>query len=248
MGAWNVGLIEQAFSDAAVDPSRWNAAMDVVSNVTQAAGSILLPIGAPQGPSIFGLIPHSQSMAAPLEAYVRCGWAQHDERYRTWPIITRTRAVSDLDFTTVNAMARHPYYQEFLAPHGLQWFAGVLVNVGENYWCVSIQRSVKQGPFLPEELKRLANLSPRLGSAAALARAVGFSTANTALEAYELSGTAVVMINRLGEVIRLNRQAENLLGQGVCVRKKRLVSDHTDATEALDLVLHDLIWADRARR
>ena len=245
VGAWNVGLIEQAFADAAVDPSRWNAAMEVVSDVTQGAGTILLPLGDAQGPSRLTFVPHSLSMVASLENYVCGGWAQRDERFRAWPIIKRTRVVSDLDFTSPNAMARHPYYQEFLAPHGLQWFAGVLVSAGDQHWCLSIQRSIKQGPFSSQELKQLAKLSHCLGSAAALARAVGFSAANAALEAYELSGTAVVMINRLGEVIRLNGQAENLLGHGVRVRKKRLVSDHPDATEALDRALHELICANR---
>jgi DNA-binding CsgD family transcriptional regulator len=140
-------------------------------------------------------------------------------------------------------MKRHPYYQEFLRPHGLQYFAGVKMAAGDDLWCVSIQRSIQQGSFSPNEMRKLAALSQKFAGAAALARAIGIATANTAVEAIELSTSAVVLLNRMGEILRLNRAAESLLGSQLRVLKRRLVSQNKNATIALDRSLHALLWA-----
>lgn len=72
-------------------------------------------------------------------------------------------------------MAKTLYYQDFLGRHGLRWFAGVKVGEGEDVWALTLQRTVAQGPFSPDELVRLAGLSRNLAGAAALARAFEFS-------------------------------------------------------------------------
>ena len=41
-------------------------------------------------------------------------------------------------------MAREQYYQQFLRPHKMRWFAGVKVGDGEDVWCLSIQRTIEQ--------------------------------------------------------------------------------------------------------
>src|SRR5262245_9031014 len=134
-------------------------------------------------------------------------------------------------------------YQKFLDPERAQWVATVSLAAGTDQWILSVQRSIAQGPFLPDERRELAKLSSSLSTAAALARTLGFSAAKIALEAFELSGTPIMLLNRAGEPIEFNRQAEGLLGTGISISKKRLVSDTPDATEALDRALHASILA-----
>ena len=155
------------------------------------------------------------------------------------------RGVAD-DFDCISAgeMKRHPYYQDFLKPVGLQYFGGVRMAAGDDVWCVSVQRSAQQGPFTSEEKRKLASLAQKLGTAAAVARALGFATANAAVEALELSGLAVALLNRKGEVLRLNRKAEALLGPELNVVEKRIVSQDKTATTQLDRALHSLLWAE----
>jgi DNA-binding CsgD family transcriptional regulator len=62
-----------------------------------------------------------------------------------------------------------------------------------------------------------------------------------ALEAFELNGTAVALLDGRGEVLKLNKCAKALLGGGVRVSKKRLVSDDANATSALDRAIHALL-------
>lgn len=211
--------------------------MEIASEVTGGDGAAMFPISGR-----LPLLPHCRRIAESLSTYVSDGWINRDERYRSLSTIVKKGVATDLDFMTVEELDRHPYYQEFLARHGLRWFAGVLVSSGNDRWCLSIQRSIKTGPFSREEQLQLAKLSASLSSAAAIARAVGFSAAKVALEAFELSGTAIVLLNRAGEAIRLNRCAEQLLGNGLRVEKKKLLADTRSATEALDRALHRLIW------
>jgi DNA-binding CsgD family transcriptional regulator/PAS domain-containing protein len=80
--------------------------------------------------------------------------------------------------------------------------------------------------------------------AEAFARISGAAAADAAAEAFELSGIAVVLFNNAGEVIRLNRQAENVLGSGVCVVNGRLVAENEQATDEFNRALHCMIWTD----
>ena len=229
--------LTEAFAAAAVDPVRWTAAMNIASEATGSFGATLL--------SLRRLTPDLQmsaSVGEVVEDYIGKGWLQRDERSRSIPTILRRGVSSEFDFTTSEDMAKSPYYQDFLGRHRLKWFAGVKMGEGEDVWGLCLQRTSAQGPFSPEELGRLADLSRRLAGAAALAGAFGWARIQSALAAFDASKTPVAAINRSGEVLRLNLSAERLLGPDLQVVKKRLVSFNRDATAALDRALHTLIW------
>src|SRR6266849_1314280 len=232
-GRFDVESIAAAFAEAAFDSTKWPTAMDHVAQATQSYGAVLLPVRG-RLPNI----PFSLSMGESVESYLKDGWVERDERYLATPIIAQRGVATESDFITTDAMARHPYYQDFLARFGLRWFAGVKVACGDDFWCCSIQRTIQQGPFSPDELDQLAKLSSRLSSSAALARAVGFARVEAALDAFEISGEAVVMLDRCGDVLRLNSLAEQLLGLDLHINRRRLVSFDRDATAALDRTLH----------
>jgi DNA-binding CsgD family transcriptional regulator/PAS domain-containing protein len=176
------------------------------------------------------------------EVYIRDGWIHRDERYRAAPIFLRNNAAGDLDYMTSDAIRKHPYYQEFLAPFGMQWAALVKVAAGEDLWCLSIQRTIDDGPFSAAELKKLAAVSESLSSAAALAPALGFARAEAALAAFEVSNSAVVLLDRSAQVVRANEAAERLLRVDPRIERRRIVSNDHNATAALDRALHALLW------
>jgi DNA-binding CsgD family transcriptional regulator len=236
--SWNLHAIAQNFADAAVEPALWVKAMDIIAAETGSVGAILLPIRG-----TFPNVPVSESILRSTETYFRDGWYTRDERFRTFNTMVRRGAADDFDFTGPEEMKRHPYYQEFLRPVGLQYFGGVRMVAGDDLWCVSIQRSAQQGPFSLTEMRKLAALSHKIASAAALARALGFATANAAVEALELSGSAVVLLDRKGEALRLNRAAGAVLSPELRIVERRIVSNDRAATAALDRALHSLLWA-----
>lgn len=236
-GKWNLDRIAAAFTGAALDPARWTEAMEVAAEETGSYGSALFPIHgrSPQ-------IPFTASLGESFEAYLNGGWVHRDERYRVAAKIERDGVATDLDYIDDEAIARHPYYQEFLAPAGLKWFAGVKVAAGDDFMSLSIQRSKAEGMFETSEIGKLAQLSARLGTAVALAQAVGYARMEAANEAFEVSGRAVFMLNRSAEVVLANAAARKLIGDGIEISAKRLLPSDKNAQHALDRTLHLLLW------
>jgi DNA-binding CsgD family transcriptional regulator/PAS domain-containing protein len=236
MKAWDSHAITKAFADAAVDPTLWVKAMDIIARETGSFGALLLPV--------YGQIPNppaSDSLLRGMENYIGGGWYLRDERLRGIKTMIKFGVYDDFDCLTAEEMKRNPYYQEFLRPSKLHSFAGVKMAAADDLWCVAIQRSPKQVPFSAEEKQELAALSRQLSSAAALARALGFTNANAAVEAFEVGGVAVALLNRRGEVLRFNRAAEKLLGAEVRLFERRIVSSDRDATAALERALRELL-------
>jgi DNA-binding CsgD family transcriptional regulator len=238
MSAWNLDRVEAAFAEAAVDPSLWVKALDAITAETEAFGTALLPASGDALPNVA----HTASMAPSADAYFRHGWHLRDERYRAMPAFLKEGVGDDFDVMSYDHMRRHPYYQEFLAPHGLHWFVGVRVSCGEDLWFLSIQRTIRQQPFSPEEKERLVRLCHSLPSSIALSRALGAAGGASALDAFDLSQTAAVLIDRHGKVIRPNLVAERMLVGDVRLRDGKIVAADAAATLALDRALHQLMF------
>ena len=229
--------ITHAFAAAAADPALWEGAMDAAAQVTGSTGAALLPVRG-HLPSV----PISQSVGELFSAYFRDDWYKNDPRYAGIPALIRHGVMSDFNVGPPEEFVRTPIYNELCAPLGLRWVAGVKVAAGDDLWCLAIQRSEDEGPFAPHDMRRLSVLSRSLSAAAATARAFGFARAEAALDAFEMSGSAVVLFDRCGEVFRLNKAVQSLLGPDLKIVRNRLVSRNQDATAALDRALHALIW------
>lgn len=237
-GGAKFAKVADSFAAAAVDPSRWKEALEAAAQTTGSRGAIMVPVRGRQPGIVL-----TDSMEPTGDAYVREGWVHRDERYRSMPAFSRRGVSTEFDYISADEIARHPYYQEFLARFGLRWFAGIKVGSGEDVWCLSLQRSIVQGPFAPAEVEELALLAKHLEGVGELARAFGFARAEGALQAFEISGSAVAMLDRCGEVFRINSTAERLLGQDLQIVRRRLVSFDRDATATFDRALHTLIWS-----
>ncbi|MBR1156424.1 helix-turn-helix transcriptional regulator [Bradyrhizobium sp. JYMT SZCCT0428] len=238
MPAWNFGPAEQEFAEAGLDPARWVQALTSVASATGSFGAVMLPLSGDALPNV----PYTESVSRVMEDYFRDGWHSQDERMRTVPTLTQRGVADDFDGHSADEIAKHPYYQEFLGPHGLRWYAGVKVACGDDLWAVALQRTIDQGPFSADEKDELARISSRLSTGAAIARALSASAASGALEAFEMSGTAVVLINRHGHVFKANAQAERLLVDDVTIVKGQLTAKDIRATTALNRALHNLLW------
>lgn len=237
MPAWNLGRVESAFSDAA-SLGTWNNALDIISKETGAYGAILLPVSGDTLPNV----PHTASMAASIETYFKDSWYLRDEQLNGLPILIRRGVVDDFDALPSGQIKRHPYYREFLAPHGLRWFAGVRVSSGPDMWVISIQRTIEQGPFSVEEKDRLERLTRSLPSCIGMAKALGAGNAANVLETFEFSRTAAVLYNRHRKVICPNRTAESLLHGDVRISQGKIVSIDPTATAALDRAIFELLY------
>jgi DNA-binding CsgD family transcriptional regulator len=186
-------------------------------------------------------LPRSERLELLVETYFTDGWVHRDLRRRGLDTMIRRGVFTEFDFTTIDEIKASSYYQEYLLAHGLAWIGGVKVAVDDDVWCVAIQRSWDEGPFSPEEIGRLAAMSRRLSSSAALARALSFARLDAAMAAFEMSASAIVMLDHRSEVTRMNDAAERLIGTDLRIVRRRLVSFDRAATTALDRALHRLL-------
>ena len=234
--------LSDAFMAAALDPSGWDAAMEEAASATGSFGAILLPVRGRQTP----LVPMTDSMRAVADDFFRQGWPERAEPRSGWSAaLMRRGAINNFDYMTLEKMARDPYHQTLIAPHGLRWSAGVRIGDGEDVWALSLHRRAEQDQFSPAEVERMAELSLALAGPAKLAIAIGFARIDATLSAFERSHSPVAMIDRGGAVIRLNPCAERLIGPDLQLVRRRLVSWSCDATRALDRALSELLWSRR---
>jgi PAS domain-containing protein len=237
MGRQKLESALEEFAAAAIDSSRWQSAMEALTEACGAYGTALFPM---QGR--LPTFPYSRSLEQTNETYLRDGWIHRDIRYAVAKSFEHRSVGTEFDFITPEEIQRHPYYQEFLAPHNLRWFAGVKMQAGGDLWCLSIQRTIGQGPFSLPEQQELSSFSERVAGVGALARALRFARAEGALAAFEVTDTAVILLDRHGEVLSVNSSAERLFGTDFDVTQRRLTSTDRNATAALDRALRELLW------
>src|SRR5262245_14593362 len=96
--------ISEGLVEAAIDPSRWDTAMDVVAEATDSFAAAMFPVrGTLPGVSRNGLlssIPKSREMIPSFDSYLRDGWSECDERFRSIPTIIQKGVATDLDFVS----------------------------------------------------------------------------------------------------------------------------------------------------
>lgn len=237
MATWNLNAIEQGFSRAATDVVAWKDALDTLVTETGSHGALVFNISGVQFPTAL----LTDTMQEGTQTYLRDGWNKRDERFRGVPLLQRNGIVDDFDVFSLDTIKRHPYYQEFLGPLKLSGYVSVRIAHGDNLWSLSLQRNSTQGHFSAEEKRRLVALSSSMSSAAAISTALGFVAAKAALDAFELSGSAALIIDKQGEVIRANSRAERLLRGDVRIVARRLVAKDVNATATLDSDLSRLV-------
>lgn len=150
-------LVSAKFRDrliaTAAEPAAWDEALDQIGELTGATGAILFHRSVMPG------TPVSRGVAEGMATYWRDDWLARDIRMRAIPTQLATGLATDEDCVGVEEMGRAALYNDFLARFGLQWFAGVGFKVAGQLWCLSIQRSPRQGMFEAYEKRILAQLS-----------------------------------------------------------------------------------------
>ena len=76
-----------------------------------------------------------------MEDYFRRGWHNRDMREGCVPLLKRQGFALDHQFLALEQIEATEFYQDFLRLHRQKWFAGVGVSIGDDLWCLAIQRS-----------------------------------------------------------------------------------------------------------
>lgn len=223
--------VRARLGDAVVDPGLW---IDVMEDICRAAGAT--GAGLLQADAQTADIPTTPGSQDAFSAYFQQNWHLHDVRLkRGRPIIARGAAVIvDQDiFRTQDEMKRDAQYAELLIPRGFQWFAAISFFAGSAMWGISIQRTIREGPFESNDKRALATLQQSLSEAATLSMAVGRAALSSATNALNSVRQPAIAIDRYGHVIEANDGAAALFDEDLHVRNKRLVTTDRQANAQL---------------
>src|SRR5262245_48330968 len=204
--SWNLEAVHADLARAALEPDHWKPALQRLTDSVGAVGTVLLP---PMGHRFASI--STDDIGEANARYFKEGWNTRDQRDRGIGRMRQRGVTVDLDFTTEEDIARSDYYNDFLAPHGLRWFAGLAAAAAGDLWVVSIQRSIAHGPFAAWEQERLARLRGPLGTAVTMARELGLARARGLAEAFEILESAAVVLDWRGDVILANATARRTL-------------------------------------
>jgi DNA-binding CsgD family transcriptional regulator len=216
--------------DIVTEPGAWSNVLDEAAAAAGAQGASLFRASLTT-PDV-ALISVSSNGQQIMERYLRDDWLHRDIRTRAIPQILRTGVGVDQYFMAPDGFEREPYYQDLLAPCGLRWWAGVGFRSGDDFWCMSLQRSAEQGYFDTDEQRQLATLCHSLTEAATISRAVGHARIAGMTDALELVGHPAIVLDQFGRVLRENFAAARLYDPSFHVLGRRIVVKDREAAIA----------------
>ncbi|SCY94920.1 helix-turn-helix transcriptional regulator [Microvirga guangxiensis] len=223
--------VAEAFYEAAILPELWPKALDLASAAWSADGVIISTY-----PDCVGGVVASESLEEMCARFVREEWYKHDVRAaRGVPVVRKGKEiVTDQDIFTKDELEHLPLFAEFLRPQGLGWFAGsILSEVGGALTTLSIHRKVDKEPFSDDAASRIHQDLRDMQRAARLAASSRAAFADGLIDGIERFDCGAVLLDRLGRVTRMNRKAEEFLGEDLQVISSRLRSQQREANKAL---------------
>jgi DNA-binding CsgD family transcriptional regulator len=236
IGRVHVGSLAKAsklFGDAVIDPAVWPRIMEEICAAVGATGAIML-----QAEDRTPDIPRTTSVDEFVRAYFRDNFHVRDIRaVRGVPrILQGDPVVIEEDILTPGEIRREPYYNECVFPNGFGWFGVIGIRAGPSLWGLSIQRTLREGPFVQADKRVLETLSQPLTEVATLSTLVGRAVLSGVTNALAHIDQAAVVIDRRGIVLDANREAQALFDDTFYIRHKRLFAND----QAADRRIKDL--------
>ena len=191
---------------AALEPDRWPDLLHRISHSAGALGAILisethrLPVS-----------PVSRDLLPLMDRYYAEGWNTRDVRFRGIDRALRAGAVTDGEILSAEEMSASPYYQELLRPEGCLWFCSLPFSAAGASWFLTLQRTIGQGPFSPDEVAQLKTLRRPLDAAASLSHALSYARVSGMSDAFDRLTRPALVLDERGALIRCSTGAEKLL-------------------------------------
>ncbi len=224
-------LATEAFYEAAILPELWTNALNIASSAWSADGVVISTY-----PDCVGGVVASESLGEMCARFVREEWYKRDIRAaRGVPVVRKGKeVVTDQDLFTHDEIGHLPLYAEFLRPLGLGWFAGsILGDVGGGLTTLSIHRKIDKEPFSDGTALRIQQDLGDVRRAARLAVSSRAAFAEGLIDSVERFDCGAMLLDRLGRVTRMNKKAEELLGEDLQVISSKLRSQQREANKAL---------------
>jgi len=206
---------------ASLDPSDWERVSDELAAMVGATGALIFPFDA----TAYGAaLPHSSSLQDVFGRYVFGHWIERDPRVKGLIKARRAGFMTDQDLITSDAMGRHPYYGELLAPSGLKWSATISIDIGGTVWGASVHGSPERGAFQREDVATLVRVRGDITLAVRRAAALGNQRIASLETALGSARAGFVALGWNGKVIWQNASSEAMLREADLTANGRIRS------------------------
>jgi DNA-binding CsgD family transcriptional regulator len=228
------GEIERALEvcyDAIIAPETWPQALHALAG---SIGAVGCRFRGRTGQRAILDLPASPALGEFLAEFARDGWWRDDPRALGWDLCAAGAcAVIDHDLADETERRKLPFYADLSRRHDLPWWVAVHFATESNAWVLSSFRTDSQGPFDREEARRLTSLRPHFARMIRFSQRFAMGQAAAQLGMLDRLACAAVLIDWRGMVLRVNRHADALLGDGLKVCRGALMA--TDARSNRDL-------------
>ena len=207
----------ERFRDAAMLPAHWPQALDSFAQAFHSDGATVVLRS-----TSLSSIAVSASIQPLVSPYMD-GPIRDPREQRVNPSL-RDGFMPDHAYFSSQEIARDPYYQEFLRPHGFGWNAIAMLD-GE--LMVSVKRAFKHGPYDGADLQALNDALPWLRSASRAACLTWRSHFTGQLSAFDSLRRGALLLDAKARVLQTNAHVR--FGDGLDVANGVLtVSDLAD--------------------
>jgi DNA-binding CsgD family transcriptional regulator len=193
------------FRDAAIFPERWPQALDLMADQLDSDGATLV-----QAPTRAHRVACSTSLKPFIRQHFSLPFPDPREQ-RVCPNMGEG-FMPDHAYFSSHEIAREPYYQEFLVPHGFGWNAAAALGDG---LLISLKRGAKRGPYDASELASLNTALPWLRSASRIASVTWRNNMSSQLRLLERIDRGAIVIDDHARVLDVNACVE--FGDGLDV-------------------------------
>lgn len=235
----------EAVYGAASNPNYWPQALQAIADCLGDAGTILI-YGRDDGR--FNIIT-SPALQAMVEEYGR-DWSHRDirairARERRY-FLTRD-VIADRDVVSPEEIDTDPHYTQFLAKHGLKYFAAASVSPDPHVeGALSVQRRCDKPPYSKTELATLGRLALHVEKSLRLS--IHLIDAELLKKGLGDALTYVTMgffaLDSFGRVVFSNRTGEQMLGDGIQLSDGRLTATAASDRNALKAAIAQMNPAD----
>jgi DNA-binding CsgD family transcriptional regulator len=238
-----LGKTASRLGDVVLDPAVWPEVLDEICGAVGAIGAGLLQsdVRTPD-------IPRTKSCDELFGGYFREGWHARDDRAnRGVPLLlSGEKVIVDQDIFDPEQMRRAGLYNEFLNRYGFGWFAAIGFWAGPALWALSIQRTLKEGPFESADKPALATLSRRLTEIATLSNSVGRIALTCATDALNTIRQPALALDHRGFILAANNSAEHLFDDELYIHNRRmLVRDELAKRQISELIDQMRVTSDK---
>ena len=233
----------------AMAPDLWPQALEKVAAVFGDMGANLFYI---RDDGSFGIVV-TPSMQAIQTGY-DSGWWKEDirtQRAIEYGYAAGVEAITDRHIASEAEVADHPFYSQFLRPHGAGWFAGVAINPDPGLvLALTVHRSMaEKPPFSDNELAVMTRLGRFAENALRLSsRLLTAEVTNLAFgDVLDRLDVGVFVLDESGKALVVNPAGQEALGKGLTIRDGRLAAAFEPENAALESAIGLVINADPAR-